>query len=320
MEIDKSSKVIVLPRLSPEKDLIEYKVVDLPIATLSSTKPYLITTQEVYELNTIKGDDSKVKLSNGEAVKSIILEPQDHDIPGAVIQSGDVILATKFNIVYLLISIFDRHLSKFRNFKTLEDIKDSLSSIVEEYSWIYDIPDTVYYRSLPVICDQIIEGNDEKFYKYSNEKSMSWVNDKIEAMSKFVREEKGNSILKRINMELNDPTNIESKVDTDVLQSTITRYSIDFICDSYLIPDIKPKLINQFKYDFTKMEKYLLGLSQKRKNLEAVEANMSDVNRITSNTKSNSNSNSRKQAMVKKKATNKVAVGKGALDGFFKRA
>ena len=356
MQVDKDSQVIILPRskdnaLAPKK----YKIVNLPISSItasSSTKSFLIQDSNIYELNVIKGDNSSVKLKLGDAVKSFIFEPvanpNENDSSndaiasnnGAVLQSCHTLIASPYNFTYLLITIFEKHGDKFSRFHTLDDIRDTLLSLESGHDWVYDIPRLAFMKSLGHVCESIVEGGSgneikgdenedggDRFYKYSSLKSLEWVNTKMLALKEWILHlNKGlstNSIMSKIKKELYDPTAAGDSLNNNDHQEELTNqmalvYAIDYICDSYT-PSLKPKIISHFNYDFTQVDDYLSTLKQKQKNLEAVEANMNEVNTTTANTvKSSAAAASKKNN--KKKPAKKVAVGKGALDGFFKKA
>lgn len=158
--MDKESKVIILPKTNSSS---EFKIINLPNPTnLTTTKSYLLhhnedSNNQLYELNIIGGEDDndgnddektdndnagrknkgkkpKSKLKSENSIKSLIFEP------GYVLQSPKIIISNKFNISYLLISLFlninqqksqqqsqQSSLSSENlfndNFKSLEDLK-----------------------------------------------------------------------------------------------------------------------------------------------------------------------------------------------------
>ncbi|KAG5419298.1 hypothetical protein I9W82_003065 [Candida metapsilosis] len=363
MQVDKDSQVIILPRSKDNSSAPkEYKIINLPVSSSatssssSTTKSFLIQDPNIYELNVIKGDNSSVKLKSGDAVKSFIFEPVANqnasqlgdDAPptsndGAVLQSCHTLIASPYNFTYLLITIFEKHGDKFSRFHTLDDIRDTLSSLESGHDWVYDIPRSVFVKSLTHVCESIVEGGSgsemkddenedggDRFYKYSSIKSIEWVNTKVLALKEWtLYSNKGsstNSIMSKIKKELYDPTAAGDTSNNNDHQDELTNqmaliYAIDYICDSYT-PSLKPKIISHFNYNFTQVDDHLSTLKQKQKNLEAVEANMNEVNTTTANTVKSSAAAAAAAAKKnnKKKPVKKVAVGKGALDGFFKKA
>ncbi|KAI5970638.1 hypothetical protein CANMA_000305 [Candida margitis] len=368
MQVDKDSKVIILPRSTSTSSLREYKIVNLPITSASSsagaTKSYLIQDSKIYELNVIKGENSNIKLKSGDAVKSFIFEPVSRETDatdattesssddgnvtnGAVLQSCHTLIASPYNFTYLLIAIFEKHGDKFSRFHTLDDIRDTLSSLESGQDWVYDVPRKVFLKSLANVCKSIIEScgggggeeeedkiseqdSDDRFYKYSSTRSTEWVNSKIVALHQWILHSDGdnrpptNSLMTKIKKELHDPTvtndpsanQDQQQQQHELINEMALIYAIDYICDSY-IANLKPKIISQYNYNFTKVDGYLTSLKQKQKDLEAIEANMNEV--ITTTANSNKSASAAKKN-GKKKPVKKVAVGKGALDGFFKKA
>jgi len=330
-----------------------------------STKSYLIQDSRLFELNVIKGDNSNVRLKSGDAVKSYIFEPviepkginstfpadEDNRTQGAVLQSCHTLIASPYNFTYLLITIFEKHGDKFSRFHTLDDIRDRLLSLELGHDWVYDIPRVVFLKSLANICESIIEGGGgngdgngeegnrslsdaiedagDRFFKYSETKSLEWINSKIVALQQWILhldddKRTTNSIMSKIKKGLHDPTRNEDtstnqeEEQNQLMDQMAMIYAIDYVCDSY-IPDTKSKIILQFKYDFGKVDDYFAQLKQKQKDLEAVEANMNEVITATANT-TNASATGTKKNGKKKNPVKKVAVGKGALDGFFKKA
>ncbi|KAI5952598.1 hypothetical protein KGF54_003465 [Candida jiufengensis] len=311
MNVDKDTRVIILPKT--EKGHQFYKIINLPLPSdLTKLKSYLIyeNDNKIYELNIIKGDNSSVTLKNGDAVKSIIIESTTGN--GGVLQSANILIGSPFNFTYLLISLFEKHYKQINVFKTVEDIRDSLVSL--ENDWIYDINSEVFTNSLSAICDEI-EENETKFFKYSNEKCIEWINSKILNLQKYIQSSNNNSILSKIKSELNDSTQINYIIDENLINEMSLLYSIDYICDSYL-PQLKQQIISHYNYNFFKMETHLSELKQKQKNLEVIESNMNEINMITAN----ANAANKKKKQPPKKQVKKVAIGKGALDGFLKKA
>ncbi|CAK9439201.1 uncharacterized protein LODBEIA_P34250 [Lodderomyces beijingensis] len=324
MEIDKNAKLIILPT-PPDGEHREYRIVKLPTPDLTASKPYLLQDSTVCELSTITGSNSAITLPNSNAVKSFLLEPLDASVVGAVLQSSTTTVASPFNFTYLMMSLFVTQGDKFATFKSVDDIRDTLSEISPSHRAMSEVGDAVYVRSLSLICDVITEGN-EAFYRFNAGKSFEWVRGRIDALETYIAEKAGNSILKKIRAELLDPTSVDHVVESSVLQNAILCYAVDYICDSYLVADFKAQLVQHFNFDFSKMETYLAEIKSKQKKLEAVEANMNDVNVVSSNATKAAKKlllqQQQQQQQAKKRAGGgkKVAVGKGALDGFFKRA
>ena len=122
-------------------------------------------------------------------------------------QSPKIIISNKFNISYLLISLFlninqqksqqqsqQSSLSSENlfndNFKSLEDLKDQLLNEYREDTnnndWVLEIPDQLYHQSLINLCDVITENIDESFYRFDLSKILHWLNGKVLALQKYI--------------------------------------------------------------------------------------------------------------------------------------
>lgn len=319
MNVHEGTKVILLPK---EKGV--YSIVKLPNASdQKSFKSYLLRDDQLFELREIKGDnsylpnDSKrpVIPNTGLSVKSFIFESEEN---GCVVQSPNLIVSTKFNLVYYLISIMYNNDSFAKRFITFEDFSDTISSLFENNSWVGAIPVKMYKSALSDICDTI-EENDEIFYKYSTKKVIEYLNRKVSQLLAYLSTQLDFSIILKIKQELYKPISEGSNdIPSEILQLSIIRHSIDLICGSYTPIEIRNQLINNGGYEFDKLNAYLKDIQIQRKELELVESNMNAV--VETTTKVETKKKDSKKKVVRKKEVKKVAVGKGALDGFFKKA
>ncbi|KAK6457285.1 ribonuclease H2, subunit B [Scheffersomyces xylosifermentans] len=324
--VDANSRVILLPKSS---ETSSYQLVDIPIPRdLSRTKPYLVNEgndqkTSIYDLSEVKNDnpytvqDNVPVLKNGDPVKSFIFEASGEE--GAVIQSGKVLVANKFDITWLLISIFYSKDQFTKNFITVEDVMDKLAAIFSQNDkWVHTLSDQCYSESLVKICESIVE-NREMFYKFSIEKTFEFVKNKVELLREFIAKGE-NSIITNIKGKLTDKTAAIQDIPETILALMILRYSVDFVCDSYVGSKFKKEFLTYTKYDFTELDNYLTELQDKQKNLQVVEANMNAVAQSSAQTSSKKKKEDSKKKTTLKKVVKKVAVGKGALDGFFKKA
>ncbi|CAX44112.1 ribonuclease H2 subunit, putative [Candida dubliniensis CD36] len=336
--MDKESKVIILPNTTSGS---EFKIINLPNPTnLVITKSYLVhhdedKTSQLYELNIIGGEDdetdndnasakyrgAKLKSKSENSIKSLIFEP------GYVLQSPKIIISNKFNLSYLLISLFS-NLNQQQspqsslpenlfndNFKSLEDLKDQLLNNYRENTdndWVLEIPDQLYHQSLANLCDIITENIDESFYRFDLIKILHWLNGKVVALQKYIltsNDEPNNSILTKLKLELN-PSMSNNIIEDQLLNDLSLLYSIDYIFNSYLDNGVnnylKQKLLEQFKYDFTRVLKYIDDLKIQQNLIENV---------LESNLKSTTNNTKKKPST----GTANKKVKRGAIDSFFKK-
>ncbi|KAK6199457.1 ribonuclease H2, subunit B [Scheffersomyces amazonensis] len=326
MLVDASTKVILLP--AAQNVSKSYKLIRMPIPKdLTQYKPYLVDEQRIYELSQVKGvnpyGEKAVLLKNGNAVKSYIFESPKEDGAeagtGAVLQSSSLTVSNTFNFVYLVLSIVLNHEDTFtKNYITVHDFIDKLSSIFPQNEWIDTVPVKVYTDALSLISDEI-EENDEFFYKFNKTRSLEWIKVKVEALNQYIHSQSGDyTIYSHIKSKLYDHNGVLPK--QEIIDLLSLHYSIDFIIDSYLTTQFKHDYIKHFNYDFQPLDTYLANLSTTKKKLQAIEDNMNAIVQSTANATSGKKSAKGGAKPVKKKEIKKVAIGKGALDGFFKRA
>lgn len=169
--------------------------------------------------------------------------------------------------------------------------------------------------SLAKISESIDESGDS-FFKFSLKKSFEFVEKKVERLQTYFASG-DNSVLVTIKGKLTDTTLAEHTIPEPILKSMVLRYAVDYVCDSYIGSEFKKEFISFVKYDFSDLDKYLDVLQERQKNLQIVESNMNSVAQTSA-------SASKKKVELKKgkkkEVKKKVAVGKGALDGFFKKA
>lgn len=250
-------------------------------------------------------------------------------------QSPKIIISNKFNLSYLLISLFlninqqksqqqsqQSSLSSENlfndNFKSLEDLKDQLLNEYREDTnnndWVLEIPDQLYHQSLINLCDVITENIDESFYRFDLSKILHWLNEKVLALQKYILTN-DNSILTKLKLELN-PSMSNNNIEDQLLNDLGLLYSIDYIFNSYLDDGVnsflRQKLLEEFKYDFTRVLKHIDDLKIQQSLIENVlESNLKST---TNNTKSSSTKKKPATGTTNKK------VKRGAIDSFFKKA
>lgn len=312
MEVDKDSKVILLP-----SDKQEFTIIRLLKLGAKSKHPVLWTGSEFYELKEVTGynpflatENRRPILKNGTAVKSLILESDDI---GSVIQSPNLLVSTPFNIIYYLIDVIFAYEDKFNTrFSTYDDFTDALVELIDDPSNTQWVNKTDLSGTLKSICETLNE-NGQTFYKFSVDKVLKHLNDKINKVFAFLtREGTTNSITSKVKQDLYDE---KDQIPTDILQLNTLRYAIDMVFESYFSSGkLKEKFIAFNNIEFAKLDNYIQDLARKKKDISVVELNMNMVVKSSSAAKKTT-----KKVIVKKKVT-KVAVGRGALDGFFKKA
>lgn len=317
MQTDKHTRTILLP--DNESD---FKIIRIP-DFLRNKIPglYLIGNSQLYELKEIRGGNNQIRTIKDEAVKSIILESETEE--GHVIQTANVVVATKFNLVYLLISIMWNN-EKFRKrFITYEDFIDSLVALLEMNEWVEEIPENLLRQSLLKICDRI-EENDEDFYKYSQKRVFDFIEEKVQKLATCIKSNPKFVFLSKISQELIPPIELPETemVPLQVMDSSIVHQSINFICGSYLPEELKSQFIEGRKYNFEALDQHLKKVRAQKDAYKVSQGYQDSIvadAKASRGSKANKNKNDKRRTQNKKKPVEKVAVGKGALDGFFKK-
>lgn len=319
MTVGSDTKVILLPKESSNQ--LSFKILKLPLDSKGVlVKSFLLGGNELFELLEVKGVNSfsnknTVLLKNGTSVKSFVFEG-DGNSHSLILQSPNVLVATKFNLVFLLILIMYKNDSFNKRFITLEDFIDSITEIYEDKTWVYEIPKELFATALRLICE-LIEENGEEFFKFSIQKTIAFLTSKVESLTQFIKS-KPNSIIMKIRAELIDPTNTEPIIPENILDISILKHALYLICNSYITEDIIEDLKSLKNYLFKELDDYMKSMNIKKKEIETVESGMNEIASTSSKVRN------KKKVEIKKKATKKtvkkVAVGKGALDGFFKKA
>lgn len=304
----KGMKVVILPKDGKPG---EYKMIKMPLAkNIEGSKPYILQDETLYELKEINGNNphlnqpNRPQLLNGDGVKSWIFE----GTPGYVVQSGNLIVASKYNMTYLLISVVYLQIDNFnQRFIALDDLLDKLASSYGD--WINEIPNTLYEKSLAKVFE-VVDQDDEKYYKFSLEKANDFIQSRIDSLLEFLST-KPSSMSNFVKSKLSDPST--GTIQQDLLKLAILHHSVEFVTNSYCLPQFKDQYISSRKFDFKPFDDFRKKLKEDQKSRDLVEEGVTNIAIANKNVK-------KKDVPVKKttkKQVKKVAVGKGALDGFF---
>lgn len=338
MTVDSQTKIIVLP-----DQYSTFKIINLPNpAELVTKKSYLLAEDDsaykIFELREVNGNNpyssNNILLpKSSDSVKSWIIETSVQNGPklsstvvsgGYILQSPNLIVSSIFNPAYLLASIFCTHAATFsKRFITIEDFIDTLSGLYEDL-WVQELPQSLYSDCLPLVCDTIVE-NGETFYKFSMPVTLTFLKSKVAKLvehflSSDLKLAPGGQpqFLQHIKSKLYERNQDQTSIPEDILRLAVEKHVVDLILGSYCLPSVLDEYLKTQASDFSKYDLHLKELEQKKKDLAMVEQNMNDI--AESSAKASANSKSKKKPDPKKKPVKKVAVGKGALDGFFKKA
>ncbi|CCH44057.1 Ribonuclease H2 subunit B [Wickerhamomyces ciferrii] len=305
--------------LFPESTQDSLKIVNLPHPRTNQEYHYaLVNNEELYELTEFDNDNPHSKTNHlrsltktdGKPVRSLLLENVNDESDGLVLEESNIIISTKFNFTYILITYFILQLEQgkeFRRYQSLEDITDVLE---ESIPIILQLPGSLLNTSLENICDSINE-NDEKFYKFSEEKTINYLKTKSELISQNFPK----SIESTIVSPLLYPANIDEKIPEDIKKLALIKYSIHLI-SSYLHPKTESRLNSS--YNFESVNEYITKIQKEKLQKKAAEDQIQNLNQINAQNKRSigvQDNKNRKKPTPAKKIPSKVI--KGPLDGFF---
>lgn len=309
-----SARVVLLPDVSPDS----IRLVNLPHPRTNQMHHYALLNDQLYELNEIDNDNPHSKTnhlravtkSDNKPVRSLILEASDGVSSGLVLEQSNLIISTKFNLVYVLISYFANQIEQGREFRRYQSLQDLIDILEESIPVIIQFPELLLSKALETICDAIDE-NDEKFYKYSEEKTYNFLKSKVELIS--------NSFPKSIQSQLVSPilypVNIDETIPDDINKLALERYSIHLL-SSYLHQSVEKKL--QSFFDFKSLDTYIEKVQMDKTKKKAAEDQIQNLNSINAQNKrafGKQDNASRKKPTIAKKVAPKIT--KGPLDGFF---
>lgn len=309
-----SARVVLLPEVSVDT----IKLINLPHPRTGQTHHYVLLNEELYELTEVDNDNPHSKTNHLRAVtkadnkpvRSLILEASDGASSGLVLEESNLIISTKFNLVYVLISYFANQLELGKEFRRYQSLQDLIDILEESIPVIVQFPETLLSNALEKISDAIDE-NDEKFYKYSEEKTYQFLKTKVEVIS--------NSFPKSIQSQLVSPilypVNIDDSIPDDINKLALERYSIHLL-SSYLHPAVEKKL--QSTFQFQSLDAYIAKIQMDKTKKKAAEDQIQNLNSINAQNKrtfGKQDNSSRKKPTVVKKLAPKIT--KGPLDGFF---
>ena len=212
---------------------------------MSSKKVFLIAhTEKIVDDSTLK----IIRIPHPKTKKEVqfgILDQQFFEISESftnkgsffcdnfVIENGSLYILTKFDILFLLISILETNRKLTENqlgmFCTIEQI---LSNYQELKKISFD---------LESICDSK-ELDDEFFYRLNDQKVIEWLNKKIEKISHFI----SSKFYSKIS---GSTINFQSKEEYKPSEDEVNESSLNFICE-YLSKDFGKKICEKYKLPY----------------------------------------------------------------------
>lgn len=297
----------------------DLKIVNLPHPLTGEVHNYLLSNETLYELREIDGDNPHDKNNylrpltkkDNLPVRSLILEGQNKE--GLIIEEGNLIIPTKFNLVYTLISYFTSQIDKGKEFTRFQSQEDLFDMIQEGIPGLLDLPEILVKNALINICESVIE-SDEVFYKYSDIKCQEFLKSKISTITQ--------NFPKTIKDQLIDPLLYPADLDEitpqEITNLALQRYSIHLLSSS--LPQTWITRLTSC-YNFQPMESYITDIQKKKAAKRTAEENLSNMNKINAENKRNADSQGKgpqkKKPVPVKKLTPKLS--RGPLDMFMKK-
>eukprot|EP01080_Neovahlkampfia_damariscottae_P005657 gene5657-9473_t len=150
-----------------------------------------------------------------------------------VIENGSFFILTKYDILFLLISILEKNRNNTENklgmFCTIEQILSNHQELK-----------TISFE-LDLICD-CKELDDEKFYRLNDEKVMEWLSKKMKNISHFISEKFYSKIS-------GSTINFKTKESYKPSEDEVNDSSLNFLCE-YLSKDFGTKLCEKYKIPY----------------------------------------------------------------------
>ncbi|KAG7856045.1 hypothetical protein KL919_004438 [Ogataea angusta] len=300
--------------VSTNEDNIRLIVVPCNLTTpFKAIKPYkrsqlVVNNGLVYELNKTNFKDphnTTQKLTKKQQpLKTIFLAAMDASVDSLMVGNNcELWIATKYNPVYLLLDFFTDALSRERvrmvSFQDLLEQFEGCETLQELLENGVDLR-----KPLLQICESVDE-NDETFYKPSMQKIVSYLSSKVDRLAQNLPSALVASTKKKLALPGFEPTD-------EVLQVSRKQLAIELI-SSYVDAKYVAELKNLYPTEI--LDSYMMEYRKKEQMTALAEENINTLNGMNA-------ANPKKRKVEKKvvrKEVKKVAVGKGALDGFFKK-
>lgn len=161
---------------------------------------------------------------------------------GIIVEDPTVLVATPYNIAYLLATYFTKTSNDSSNanarYVSLEDIIDSMSQhslFSSSSNHHFDmIPASIIAAGLSLICDHITEGDGDKYFRFSRAKLRRFITGKVAKLAQSHNFPE--SILRKVVLPLLAPADVQSEVPRPVLRAARWKFGFSVIC-SYLCPE-----------------------------------------------------------------------------------
>lgn len=305
----RDSRVVYFPT-----GAFEISILLLPHPRLTTPANYALIDSTLYELKEINGDNPH--LSNNHLrpltkkdtlpVRSLILENLNPGDDGLILENGNVIITTKFDLTYSLIGFFHRQKESSR-FNSFEDLSDSIGKELP----VDQLPESLLKASLNRISETVIENN-ELFYKYSESKTLQFLKSKVHKIATSFPE----SIFETLLKPSLYPLNIDEAIPEEMANLAKVQHSI-YLLSSYLPLQWEQNLNKD--YDLAKLQEYVSNIKRQKLEKKIAEEQIASLNQTSAGNKRNGNNGNNGVPAKKKQFVKKptVKLSKGPLDSFF---
>lgn len=292
---NEENKILIVPQDISVADIFAIK-------SGGRTRSILAADEGVFEVVNIVGSSPYDSVPApqtpfSEPVKSILLRIDNHQ--GAVSQDPRVLVATRFNMTYFFAGIFNSQNTFSSRFQDASDLKDQLLDLDVISGW-NDKIESEYNRSLNILCETIVEG-DQTFYKYSKDQLRLFLKEKIEKLAAYIIAKKSLSLYKAIRSSLIS----QEEPPQNILEAQTLRFATDMVMVSYFDISDRTEMLGALGYESEELASYLKKVKSQNES-----ENLQDTTVTTPRIKA--------KTKAPRKKESKVAVGKGALDSFFK--
>lgn len=258
-----------------------------------------------------------VTTRDGQVIKSLLLTNEND---GMVLEKLEFLVGTNYDITWLLLSNYERAVESINNddsFKPrLLPKQDMIESWQDSHSVLSGIPAFFFENndrldvSISKIFDILVE-NDESYYRLSIPKILKFLSDKVNLILDKFPESLYKKLIKQKLL-----ISVEEELSLELIRSAKIHHSINLI-SCYISTLLISKLNKIYEKELVIYKDHLARMSN-MKSLQNVA--LDNLNNLNSNLKVEKRvMTQQNKAVKKKKVVAKVAVGKGALDGFFKK-
>lgn len=310
---NETTKVLVIPKCINRLEVVNIKYGEL-------SKSLAVTEEHIYELRElgpVSEFDNKgwPQLPGGEALRSIILEPIPNKSMGAVLSDPNFIALAKFDMVFPFITwvTSDPNFNLSRA-HTSEDITEGFLSSIE-YTQPLQLLELYVLDCIDRTCESV-EEHGEQFFKASQTKMHHLIAEKIFRMRDVLLENPSYILINKVKGNFLD-THVE--VPKIVFEQQVLKFCTDFVFGTYLDETIREEHDKHMGQDYSELQSFLKSQEERQQSATIAELNLSTIHVKAKPESADRQKNNMNPVKATKKRSSKIAVGKGALDHFFKK-